>query len=240
MAGRIILDLPNPSLNATGGLDTTATLTFYQNGTVTPQAVYTDPTLATALMNPLSCDGAARFPEVWAPSGELYSVKWTLAAGTITFDNISPLVGAGTIIFASNYTTLAAADTAAGSSGTVVLDSGAAFSLSANTTLGAAKYIAWGGTITRSTHTATFTHAGPPSGATQVFDAAGTGLVTFAGRAAVIYAETFGAVGDNATPSANAMQQAHNALKALPEGGTLITPDGSTLIETQVTFDCTA
>jgi hypothetical protein len=243
MSGRIILDIANPALDSSGAIDTGSTLTFYQNGTVTPQAVYTDPTLATALSNPLSCDSAGRFPEVWAPSGSVYSVKWSFTSDPpITLDNIWPLEGidAGKIVYASGYATLAAADAAAGSAGVVVLDPNAAFTLSTAATLSAARYVALGGTITRGSNAVTFSNAAPFQEDAVVFDAAGSGLVTFGGgRAGVVYAQSFGAKGDGLTASGNALQQAHNCVAAFPEGGTVITPAGTTSIDTQVVFNGT-
>lgn len=89
MAGRIILDLPNPALDSNGQVIANSTLTYYINGTTTPQSIYTDATLATPLANPLSSDAAGRFPEVWADESKSFSVKWTIpGAADVTFDNI--------------------------------------------------------------------------------------------------------------------------------------------------------
>lgn len=91
MAGRIILGIANPALDANGKVDAGATLTFYQNLTTTPQSIYADFGLSTPLTNPLACDAAGRFPEIWAPTGNVYSVKWTpTGASPITYDYIIP------------------------------------------------------------------------------------------------------------------------------------------------------
>lgn len=92
MAGRLILDLPNPALTAAGKVDATATLTYYQNGTTTLQSIFADAGLETPLANPLSCNSAGRFPVVWADDAAIYSVKWTPTGATpITFDDIVPV-----------------------------------------------------------------------------------------------------------------------------------------------------
>jgi hypothetical protein len=91
MAGRLILDIVNPSLDANGNVIPGATLTFYENLTTTPQYVFTDSTLVTHLDNPLTSDDAGRFPPIWAESGVPYSVEWKDDNGiTIeTFDDIT-------------------------------------------------------------------------------------------------------------------------------------------------------
>lgn len=89
MASRIILPPTNPSLDANGDPVSGATLTFYQNGTTTPQSVYSAPDLMTPLANPYDADSAGRFPEFWATEGVAYSIKWTLpGASPITYDDI--------------------------------------------------------------------------------------------------------------------------------------------------------
>jgi hypothetical protein len=89
MAGRIILGIANPALNANGVVDTGATETFYQNLTTTLQTIYADHALLTPLPNPLPCDAAGRFPMVWAADLTLFSVKWTpTGASPITYDYI--------------------------------------------------------------------------------------------------------------------------------------------------------
>lgn len=91
MAGRIILGIANPALDSNGQVDATATLTFYENGTTVLQSIYSDFALLTPLPNPLSCDAAGRFPIIWSPVGNLYSVKWTpTGAAPITYDDIEP------------------------------------------------------------------------------------------------------------------------------------------------------
>jgi hypothetical protein len=91
MAGRIILGIANPALNANGVVDTGATETFYQNLTTTLQTIYADHALLTPLPNPLPCDAAGRFPMVWAADLTLFSVKWTpTGASPITYDYIQP------------------------------------------------------------------------------------------------------------------------------------------------------
>lgn len=90
MAGRLILPPVNPSLDANGEVAAGSTLTFWINGTTTLQAVYSDAGLGTPLDNPLECDAAGRFPQVWAEDGDAYSVKWTVPGETpIVYDDIT-------------------------------------------------------------------------------------------------------------------------------------------------------
>lgn len=102
MAGRLILDACNPALLANGLPDAGATLEFFLNGTTTPQNVYTTPACNVALDNPLSPDASGRFPQIWAPRTNEYSVKWTpTGVSPITFDDIFPLSGIDALSFAT-------------------------------------------------------------------------------------------------------------------------------------------
>lgn len=96
MAGRIILDLPNPALDGNGAPISGSTLTFYENGTTILQDIFTDNTLVTPLTNPLTDDSAGRFVDVWADTSLSYSVVWKDDDGVTlrTFDDILPLGGA--------------------------------------------------------------------------------------------------------------------------------------------------
>jgi hypothetical protein len=89
MAGRIILGIANPSLDANGVVATGSTLTFWANKTTTLQAIYSAADLLTPLANPLTCDAAGRFPEIWGLDFSTYSVKWTVPGETpIVYDDI--------------------------------------------------------------------------------------------------------------------------------------------------------
>lgn len=89
MAGRIILGIFNPALDANGAVAAGATLTFYQNLTTTFQAIYSAADLLTPLANPLTCDAAGRFPQIWAPASSTYSVKVSIPGeAPVTYDNI--------------------------------------------------------------------------------------------------------------------------------------------------------
>lgn len=91
MAGRLILPPTNPSLDGNGNPDSGATLTFYADDTTTLQSIYSAQDLLTPLSNPLSCDAAGRFPQVWAPNGSSYYVKWTRTGGGVTtYPKIKP------------------------------------------------------------------------------------------------------------------------------------------------------
>lgn len=99
MAGRLIIPPTNPSLDANGLVAAGSTLTFYQNGTTTLVSIYTAPDMATPLANPLTCDAAGRFPQVWADDTVLYSVKWTVpGASPVTYDNIGALNAAPPVV----------------------------------------------------------------------------------------------------------------------------------------------
>jgi len=78
MASRILLSQVNPSLDANGEVAPGSTLRFYENNTTNDQAVYATAALGggASLTNPLTCDAAGRFPEIWVPDGVAYSVKW--------------------------------------------------------------------------------------------------------------------------------------------------------------------
>ncbi len=139
MAGRILLDACNPALDSNGDPDADATLTFYANGTTTPQAIYTSSTLGTPLANPLSPNAAGQFPAIWGGNLSVYSVKWTSGAGTeITFNDIGTtnnLVTASDSIFvAANVGNQTATGTLAKITyGSELLDPLAAFANSRHT-----------------------------------------------------------------------------------------------------------
>ena len=98
MAGRIILGIANPSLDANGLVAAGSTIAVYQNGTTTPVSIYTGPTLATPLANPLTCDSAGRFPQIWCAADQAYSIKWTTPTGSpITYDNIEAVIYSGSV-----------------------------------------------------------------------------------------------------------------------------------------------
>lgn len=96
MAGRLIVQPINPSLDANGLVASGSTVTVYQNGTTTLVSLYTAPDLLTPLANPLTCDSAGRFPQIWVAATMPYSVKWTIpGASPITYDNIEALIYSG-------------------------------------------------------------------------------------------------------------------------------------------------
>lgn len=99
-AGRIIIGCCNPTFTANGQIDAGATLTFYENGTTTPQSIFSDAGLGTPLDNPLPCDAAGLFVTVYADVTADYSVKWTRTGSTpITFNDVAaipPAAGADT------------------------------------------------------------------------------------------------------------------------------------------------
>lgn len=96
MAGRLIVQPINPSLDANGLVASGSTVTVYQNGTTTLVSLYTAPDLLTPLANPLTCDSAGRFPQIWVAATMPYSVKWTIPGySPITYDNIEALIYSG-------------------------------------------------------------------------------------------------------------------------------------------------
>lgn len=89
MAGRIILGIFNPALDANSDVAAGTTFTFYQNLTTTLQPIYSAADLLTPLANPLTCDAAGRSPQIWAPASSTYSVKVSIPGETpVTYDNI--------------------------------------------------------------------------------------------------------------------------------------------------------
>lgn len=96
MAARIVLPPVNPSLDANGSPLAGSTLTFYENGsTSTLQSIYASSDLSggASLANPLTCDAAGRFPQIWCEDDASYSVKWTPFGSTpITYDDIGGII----------------------------------------------------------------------------------------------------------------------------------------------------
>lgn len=92
MAGRLILGVANPALDADGVVDAGSTMTFWEADTTTLQSIYAEEALETPLANPLSPDSAGRFPMIWAASGTSYDVKWTPTGATpIVYSHIKPV-----------------------------------------------------------------------------------------------------------------------------------------------------
>lgn len=92
MAGRIILDLPNPSLDGDGDPISGAQLTFYQAGTTTLGAIFSSRDLdEPGLENPATADAAGRFPDIWGDA-VAFDVVWSDAGGAAirTFTDIYP------------------------------------------------------------------------------------------------------------------------------------------------------
>lgn len=202
MAGRILLDIANPSLDANGKVDAGATLTFYENGTTTLQSVYTDATLATPLANPLPCDAAGRFVPVWAANGLAYSVAWSpTGAAQITFDNITPLGDSGSSASTEFYTndqayaTPMAADAAATAAGGALIFN-SHYALTADTTFNA-PIVRFSGAalLTRGAHVLTFNGI-VDAPETQIFDVSAT-PVTFSKYQAEIKVAWFGVKADD-------------------------------------------
>lgn len=192
------------------------TLEFYVSGTSTPQSVYSDDSLSTPTTNPYSLDAAGRHGDIFLIPAD-YKVVLKDANG-ITVKTIDPVHGGSGsfvqtstgIVYALNpatlgtvaiYGSLAAAQSASG------LDAACAslgipwhldtnLSLSGDTSF-SAKVVASGGKITRGTHALTFAEfSAAPT--TQVFDAAGTGLITFT-KIDEIFAAWWGLNGDGST-----------------------------------------
>ena len=90
MAGRILLGISNPSLDADGVVAAGTTLTFYLVNTLTLASIYANSGLSTPLANPLTCDAAGRFPQIWAEDDDIFDVKWSVpGASPITYEDIT-------------------------------------------------------------------------------------------------------------------------------------------------------
>lgn len=97
-----------------------------------------------------------------------------------------------------------------------------------------------GGLITRGTHTLTWTNASAPNSSMQMFDAAGTGLVTWGTQGGSINASLYGVVGDGVTDNSIPLQAAHDSVAAWSKGGELIIPQGLVICNSRIVFSCTA
>lgn len=82
------------SLGSSGTLTGTQ-LRFYDPGTTTPKTVYSDKDLSAAISQPIACDSAGRFPDIYL-SG-VYKVRWETTAGTEidTWDYVDPGLSSG-------------------------------------------------------------------------------------------------------------------------------------------------
>lgn len=134
MAGRIILPLPSPCLNATGDPISGAYLYFYQNSTTTPQAIYTGPNLGTAITNPVRTNSAGRWvddsanvTEFWAANDKSFTVVWKDSSGSTlaTFNNIVPSALTNSSGAASEFADTSLSNVTAGSVGATLLASNA-------------------------------------------------------------------------------------------------------------------
>ncbi len=81
------------ALDANGDPISGAKQFFYENGTTTLQAVYSDPDRTTPLTNPVVADSAGRFPQIFL-NDKLYSIKLTDASYVTvkTLDNVNKFV----------------------------------------------------------------------------------------------------------------------------------------------------
>lgn len=71
----ILIDFDFVSYTAAGAINAGGTVTFYDTGTTTLKAVYSDAALTTPLSNPYTLDSAGRFTgPVYAPDGERYAI----------------------------------------------------------------------------------------------------------------------------------------------------------------------
>lgn len=88
LLGPWIYDADGDGAPYVGGL-----LTTYVNLTTTPQATYTTSALTVPHPNPIVADADGRFPDIWADTGNTFSLKWEEPDGTdiATYDNRQPL-----------------------------------------------------------------------------------------------------------------------------------------------------
>lgn len=228
MAGRLILDLPNPSLTATGKVDSGATLTYYLNGTTTLQGIFADAGLLTPLNQNggtgITCDAAGRFPIVWAPDNTSYSVKWQpTGVAPITFDDITPTATArrpSKLTYLSEFDSLADADAYVFANGRILgIDQDV--TLTADTTL-TSDVRACGGIITTGGHNLTITGTFAADVDSPVFEHAGTGIIDLQ-NCSEISLGWYSPYADGATADDAAIARAHKTLYAA-KGGDLIWP----------------
>jgi hypothetical protein len=89
-----------------------AKIYFYENGTTTPQATYSDAALSVANSNPVVCDSEGRTPPIFVPDDDTYTVVFT-DADDVQFASIDDFVGADGNVSSADVVAALAANTAA-------------------------------------------------------------------------------------------------------------------------------
>lgn len=103
-----------PSRDA-NGRPLAAKLRFYQAGTTTYQAVYTDSTLINQISQPILSDAAGRWPAMWADDSKTFDVAWSDQAYDELIKSFTNLTPAADAAYASQSAADASATSAAAS-----------------------------------------------------------------------------------------------------------------------------
>jgi hypothetical protein len=116
MTGTLLHDPVIRAVDDNGEPLSGARLQFYATGTTSPQAVYSDDTLATPLSNPVVADSGGLFAPIFLDPGLTYRAQLLNGAGTLIAD-MDPINGAQTIAAASVTASMLAGGAAAGNLG---------------------------------------------------------------------------------------------------------------------------
>lgn len=101
-SGRLILPLADPAILGTGALDTGATLTVYNTGTLTLASLFADSGLVTPITNPQVSNSAGRFYDqttlIWGDATVAYDCKLAFSDGSSVTYSAVYLLGAQAVV----------------------------------------------------------------------------------------------------------------------------------------------
>lgn len=223
----------------------------YAAGTTTPQATYTSMAGNIAQTNPIILDSAGRVAEeIWLTIGQSYKFKLATSSDVEiwTKDNITGIADFP-VIFTSQYTTFAAALSAAAGK-TLVVDSQVVLTddLTLPTTVGID--VAYGGGFTIPTTKVLTINSPFSAGLYRVFTCVGTGSVKFGyGSIVSVFPSWWGFTANSSTTVGNASSALNKAAivaayKSLPDtlgnygigssGGTVQFPSGTFYVDPDI------
>lgn len=86
-----MFNVPARATDSDGNPLSGAKIYFYLTGTTTPQAVYTDPTLATPLANPVVADSVGRFAAMYLDPAKSYRALGETSDGSVELFDVDPI-----------------------------------------------------------------------------------------------------------------------------------------------------